>query len=98
LAFILGSPLGSPAPVQGREAIPLTMDKGDALFFDGRTIHGSGKNMTSDQWRRTFICHFVGTHAERLEPPPPAYEEWNAALVWSGGTMRPAEEPAAAKL
>jgi hypothetical protein len=34
------------------------------------SIHGSGKNVTQHEWRRTFICHYVGKHAERLTPPP----------------------------
>ena len=44
----------------------------DALFFDGRTIHGSEKNTTDEQWRRTFICHFVGKNSQKLQVCPSA--------------------------
>ena len=44
----------------------------DALFFDGRTIHGSEKNTTDEQWRRTFICHFVGKNSQKLQVRPSA--------------------------
>ena len=46
------------------ETIGVTMQPGDALLFDGKTIHGSYANRTADRWRRSFICHYVGKHAE----------------------------------
>ena len=46
----------------------LDMEPGDALFFHGRIIHGSYPNTTTDRWRRTFICHYVGKHATKFEP------------------------------
>lgn len=46
----------------------LDMEPGDALFFHGRTIHGSYANTTTDRWRRTFICHYIGKHAQKFEP------------------------------
>ena len=45
------------------------MEPGDALFFDGKTIHGSYVNETHNRWRRSFICHYIGEHAEDFEPP-----------------------------
>ncbi len=45
------------------------MGPGDALFFAGKTIHGSYPNLTQDRWRRSFICHYVGEHAQRFTPP-----------------------------
>ena len=50
------------------EIIEVTMEPGDALFFDGKTIHGSYQNRTDDRWRRSFICHYIGRHAEKFEP------------------------------
>jgi len=46
----------------------LDMQSGDTLFFDGKTVHGSYKNVTTDRWRRSFICHYVGEHATKFEP------------------------------
>lgn len=43
----------------GMEAVPVEMEPGDVLFFNGRVIHGSQPNSTSDRFRRTFIGHFV---------------------------------------
>ena len=45
------------------------MEPGDALFFDGKTIHGSYVNETHNRWRRSFICHYIGEHAKDFEPP-----------------------------
>lgn len=44
------------------------MEAGDVLFFDGKTIHGSHPNTTTDRWRRSFICHYVGEHAVKFKP------------------------------
>ena len=54
------------------DAVPVGVDlaPGDALFFDGRIIHGSYPNQTTDRWRRSFICHYVGEHAVTFEPTP----------------------------
>lgn len=55
---------------EGADVVGIDLDPGDALFFDGRTIHGSYPNRTGDRWRRSFICHYVGAHAESFEPAP----------------------------
>ncbi len=54
----------------GVEEFYVDMEPGDALFFDGKTIHGSYMNETHDRWRRSFICHYIGEHAKDFEPPP----------------------------
>ena len=51
------------------QTLGLDMKPGDTLYFDGKTIHGSWANCTTDRWRRTFICHYVGAHSVRFEPP-----------------------------
>ncbi len=53
---------------QNANIVGLDMNPGDALFFHGRIIHGSYANITTDRWRRTFICHYVGKHAQKFEP------------------------------
>ncbi len=52
----------------GVQEVGVDMQPGDALFFHGKTIHGSYMNATAERWRRSFICHYVGEHAETFEP------------------------------
>jgi phytanoyl-CoA hydroxylase len=54
---------------RGINPIGLDMKAGDVLFFDGKTVHGSHPNVTEDRFRRSFICHYVGAHAKKFEPP-----------------------------
>ena len=54
---------------EGAKEVFVDMEPGDALFFDGKTIHGSYMNETNDRWRRSFICHYIGENAEDFEPP-----------------------------
>ena len=37
----------------------LTVPKGGAVFFDGKTIHGSYANYSTTRYRRAFAVHFV---------------------------------------
>lgn len=61
---------GQAAMPEGAQVVGLDMEPGDALFFDGRTIHGSYANATADRWRRSFICHYVGERAQTFAPEP----------------------------
>ncbi|MEO0514817.1 MAG: phytanoyl-CoA dioxygenase family protein [Planctomycetota bacterium] len=47
------------APPNGTEPVPLELDPGDVLFFNGSVVHGSRPNTTKDRWRRSFICHYM---------------------------------------
>jgi ectoine hydroxylase-related dioxygenase (phytanoyl-CoA dioxygenase family) len=49
---------------------PLCMAPGDVVFFHGKTVHGSYPNRSADRWRRSFICHYVGAHAEKFKAEP----------------------------
>lgn len=51
---------------EGCREAGVPMAAGDVLFFDGFTIHGSYNNTTADRFRRSFIVHYVGAHAEKL--------------------------------
>ena len=53
---------------ENAEELGIDMSPGDALFFDGKVIHGSYMNKTSDRWRRSFICHYMGEKSQRFEP------------------------------
>lgn len=45
---------------EGRTVMPLKLDAGDTLFFNGSVIHGSFPNRSKDRFRRSFICHYAG--------------------------------------
>jgi ectoine hydroxylase-related dioxygenase (phytanoyl-CoA dioxygenase family) len=61
------TPVTAVVPV-GAQSVGLDMGPGDALFFHGKTIHGSNANTTSDRWRRSFACHYIGRNAREFEP------------------------------
>jgi ectoine hydroxylase-related dioxygenase (phytanoyl-CoA dioxygenase family) len=50
-------------PPKGKKAVPVVMDKGDVLFFNGNLIHGSYRNKTKDRFRRAFISHYANASA-----------------------------------
>lgn len=54
-----------PVP-EGLEAVPVVMEPGDVLFFNGQLVHGSQPNRTRDRFRRSFICHYIGRSSERI--------------------------------
>ncbi|MFE0254084.1 phytanoyl-CoA dioxygenase family protein [Streptomyces sp. NPDC059010] len=53
-------------PPAGLAAVPVDMEPGDVLFFNGSVVHGSQPNRTTDRFRRSFIGHYVGRSAERI--------------------------------
>jgi ectoine hydroxylase-related dioxygenase (phytanoyl-CoA dioxygenase family) len=53
-------------PPPGLEKVPVLMEPGDMLFFNGTLVHGSGPNRSKDRFRRSFICHYIGRSAERM--------------------------------
>ncbi|MGO4547810.1 phytanoyl-CoA dioxygenase family protein [Paenibacillus sp. 2TAB23] len=53
-------------PPKEHKAMPVIMDKGDVLFFNGNLIHGSYRNKTKDQFRRAFICHYANASATHI--------------------------------
>ena len=48
---------GEQINIDKEEAIPIVLNIGDAVIFDGLTIHGSRKN-NSSFFRRAFIIHY----------------------------------------
>jgi ectoine hydroxylase-related dioxygenase (phytanoyl-CoA dioxygenase family) len=40
-----------------KDAIQLTCEAGDSIFFDGRLVHRAGENLT-DQWRHAITINF----------------------------------------
>ncbi|MFF5189258.1 phytanoyl-CoA dioxygenase family protein [Streptomyces sp. NPDC000345] len=53
-------------PPAGLAPVPVDMEPGDVLFFNGSLVHGSQPNRSSDRFRRSFIGHYVGRSAERI--------------------------------
>ncbi|MGP4007366.1 phytanoyl-CoA dioxygenase family protein [Streptomyces sp. 4N124] len=53
-------------PPPGLSPVPVDMEPGDVLFFNGSLVHGSQPNRTADRFRRSFIGHYVGRSAERI--------------------------------
>jgi hypothetical protein len=43
---------------QPEDTVPALMDAGDALFFSGKTAHGGGANVTSNEYRRAVAMAF----------------------------------------
>lgn len=53
-------------PPKDRKVMPVVMDPGDVLFFNGNLIHGSYRNKTKDRFRRSFICHYANESATQI--------------------------------
>ncbi len=66
-------------PPPGLEEVPVLMEPGDMLFFNGSLVHGSGPNTSQDRFRRSFICHYIGRSAERMS-------EWYRPILTFEGT------------
>jgi len=59
-------------PPPGMKAVSAVMEPGDTLFFGGSVIHGSGRNKSTTEWRRSFIGHYMpasSTHISRYYLP-----------------------------
>lgn len=46
--------------------VPVVMEPGDVLFFNGSLIHGSNPNRTKDRFRRALIGHYATGDAEKI--------------------------------
>ncbi len=54
------------APPAGITPVPVVLEPGDVLFFNGSVVHGSRPNKTKDTWRRSFICHYAPASATHM--------------------------------
>lgn len=60
-------PNAIPVPVpDGYRGESPELEPGDTIFFNGSLLHGSGRNVTKDRWRRSFICHYVGVGCQTI--------------------------------
>lgn len=39
--------------------IPVVMKAGDVVLFHNLLIHSSGKNRSTNRWRRSYVCHYI---------------------------------------
>jgi len=85
----------------GKKAVPVALDPGDTLFFNGSVIHGSGRNRTADRWRRSFICHYMPISSKKVNKAYfPIYDfegrpiEYEAAESGGPCGYKPGEGPA----
>jgi len=46
-------------PPAGCTPVPVLLQPGDVLFFNGSVVHGSTPNNSKERWRRSFICHYA---------------------------------------
>jgi hypothetical protein len=46
--------------------MPVVMEPGDVLFFNGQLIHGSYPNTSKDRFRRALIGHYIVGDAEKV--------------------------------
>lgn len=65
---------------EGLQPVPVLMEAGDVLFFNGSVIHGSYPNTSQDRFRRSFICHYTGKSTTTLS-------KWYNPLYSLGGEI-----------
>ena len=46
--------------------VPVVMEPGDVLFFNGSLVHGSLPNITADRFRRSLVGHYIETAAREV--------------------------------
>ncbi len=51
---------------EGKEPVPVIMEAGDVLFFNGQLVHGSFPNTSGDRFRRALIGHYAVGEAEKI--------------------------------
>jgi phytanoyl-CoA hydroxylase len=64
---------------EGYAPVPVVMEAGDVLFFNGQVVHGSFPNTSKDRFRRALIGHYVVGEAQ-------AVSEWYHPVLRMDGT------------
>jgi hypothetical protein len=49
-----------------RQAMPVRMEAGDVLFFNGSLVHGSRPNESTRRFRRSLIGHYILADAKQV--------------------------------
>lgn len=63
----------------GTSVLPIIMEPGDVLFFNGSVVHGSLPNTTTTRFRRALIGHYVEGDAQQVS-------KWYHPVVRMDGT------------
>jgi len=50
----------------GASSVPVIMEPGDVLFFNGQIVHGSNPNTTGDRFRRALIGHYIEGDSQKV--------------------------------
>ena len=66
----------------GQKVVPVLMNPGDVLFFNGSLVHGSAPNSTTDRFRRALIGHYIQGDARQVA------EYYHPALRMDGTPLR----------
>ena len=66
----------------GQNVVPVPMNAGDVLFFNGSLVHGSTPNSTTDRFRRALIGHYIQGDARQVA------EYYHPALRMDGTPLR----------
>jgi ectoine hydroxylase-related dioxygenase (phytanoyl-CoA dioxygenase family) len=64
---------------EGYAPVPVVMEAGDVLFFNGQLVHGSFPNTSKDRFRRALIGHYIVGEAESVS-------EWYHPVLRMDGT------------
>jgi phytanoyl-CoA hydroxylase len=54
-----------PVPAD-QPVLPVIMEPGDVLFFNGQIVHGSLPNSTADRFRRSLIAHYIEGDSQQV--------------------------------
>src|SRR5690242_14224331 len=69
-------------------SVPVIMEPGDVMFFNGYLIHGSHPNTSSTRFRRALIGHYIDGVAEKVNPYyHPTILRMNGARVELGASI-----------
>lgn len=71
---------------EGYRAVPIHMQAGDMLFFNGSVIHGSYPNRSKDRFRRALICHYTGISNKSISHWYKPIYRYNGEIVEMGVT------------
>jgi phytanoyl-CoA hydroxylase len=66
---------------EGIEPVPVLMQAGDVLFFNGQVVHGSFPNSSTTRFRRSLIAHYIVGEAEKV------HEFYHPVLTFDGNEV-----------
>ena len=69
------------------QAVPVVMQPGDVLFFNGMVIHGSYPNVSTNRFRRSLIGHYISADATKIA------DYYHPVLRMDGTEVRLADSP-----